>query len=400
MKPLSKSMLKMQLSAIKVMERMARKQKGLLSLAQGIPYFPTPNHIVQKVFQALSSGEASYYTIPEGRKDLREEISKDIFSRSGRRFCPEREILVTSGAMAAIQATLLTLLDPGDEVIVLAPAYASYYGQIMTAKGVPVPLSCSEKEGLKEKIEKAVNYRTKAILLANPSNPTGVNLGEEELRQIVQIAVQEDLYLICDEVYRDFIWEGKHVSMASFPQLEDRLVLIYSFSKAFSMTGFRVGYLAAPAFLVEQIMKIHDNMVTCAPHPAQIAALEAIQGGQKELQTRLEILKKHRHQGIQLFSNLPYFEMEYSPMAGYYLFLKVLGGSINSFEFAKYLLQEAGVATVPGIAFGPQGEGYIRICYAVEWNRLEQAYFRIYQTLNRLSSWQPFLGSSKNSMGA
>lgn len=392
MKNISYRTLSIQLSAIKAMERKAREKENLLSLAQGIPYFPTPPAIAHRVAESIMSGEASYYTIPDGLPSLRQAISRDIEERSGTHYDPQREILVTAGAMAAIQALLLTLLNPGDEVMVISPAYASYYGQINTACGVPrsVPMDPEKDFRLDmEELHRSVTPKTKAILFANPSNPTGTNFTKEELQSICDFAIQEDLYLISDEVYRDFVWEGEHISCASFPEVKARLFVVFGFSKAYAMTGYRVGYLCGPASVLEHTLKFHDNMVTCAPHPAQIAAQAALEEPAVEMEKRMERLKASRERVLELLKETP-FLTAHKPQGAYYIFAKIDRGQVDSFAFCQYLLEEAGVATVPGIAFGPEVEGYLRICYAVPEERIERAFERLRDLYKRGIDFEAF----------
>ena len=379
------------LSPIKQMEQLSRQVSGAISLAQGIPHFPPSRKVLRVVTQALLQGKGCHYTLPEGLYELRQAISRHIFERTGCYFSPKGEILVTAGAMAALQATLAALLDPGEEVLVLSPAYASYYSQIRAVSAVPVSIPVPSSGELPlDLLEKKVSQKTKALLFAHPSNPTGVFFSREKLERLVSFARVHNLYLITDEVYFPFVWEGKFVSLAEVPEARERLVLIFSFSKAHSITGFRIGYLAAPAFLAHQILKFHDNLITCAPHPAQLAALAILQGGDEEFSLRLSYYHKQREFAFSLFQKLSYVEV-FRPKAGYYLFLRILKGKVDSLALSKALLTSAKVATVPGIAFGECGEGHLRISFAVEKERLKKGFERLAPYLENLEWLSSFV---------
>ncbi|RME02648.1 MAG: pyridoxal phosphate-dependent aminotransferase [Planctomycetota bacterium] len=389
MKPISSRMSTISLSPIKDIERTARKLTNVISLAQGIPAFPPPTQITQTVIQHLSQHQAHTYTVPEGRLSLRKKIAQDILKRSQTHYNPETEILITGGAMAAIQATLLTLLNPGDEVVVLTPAYASYFGQIRSAGGVPICVSMRPENQFRlclEDLKQAIRPKTKAILFANPNNPTGVNLQKQELQQILELALQHNLYVIADEVYRDFVWQGQHTPAASFPELKPQLISVFGFSKTYAITGYRVGYLATSASLANQILKVHDNMMTCAPHPAQIAAEAALELNEKEKYFMHPTLLQNRTKIHQTLNQLPHFQC-HLPHAGYYLFAKLLPPSQHqpgsSTQFSQFLLQHAQVATVPGNAFGQ--EGYLRLSFALPPQQLETALKRIQKLLQSQS---------------
>jgi aminotransferase len=359
-----------ELSPIKDIELRASRIPGVVSLAQGIPSFDTPLPIKRYVQQKIAEGACAKYSVAPGLPELRELISETLL-REGMHYDPDGEILVTCGAIEAITATLLATVGPGDEVLLASPTYASYLPAVRLTGAVPRFVALDEDANFDldtDAIAAAVTRRTRAILLCNPNNPTGTIFSTEQMARMLQIAERHDLVVITDEVYKDFVYtDAVPANAASFSHHRDRVVSIWSFSKAYAMTGWRVGFLAAPRARVAGILKVHDALVTCAPVVSQHAAVAALQLGEPFIEQFRREFRERRDRIILRLDRLPHIFDYQRPNASYFVFPRVkdtVPSARDSRRLATDLLERAGVAVVPGIAFGPTGEAHLRLCYA------------------------------------
>ena len=359
-----------ELSPIKDIELRASRIPGVVSLAQGIPSFDTPQPIKRYVQQKIAEGACAKYSVAPGLPELRELISETLL-REGMHYDPDGEILVTCGAIEAITATLLATVGPGDEVLLASPTYASYLPAVRLTGAEPRFVALNEDANFDldpDAIADAVTRRTRAILLCNPNNPTGTIFSAEQMARMLGIAERYDLLVITDEVYKDFVYtDTVPANPASFPQHRDRIVSIWSFSKAYAMTGWRVGFLAAPRTLVTRILKVHDALVTCAPVVSQHAAVAALQLGAPFVAQFRDEFRARRDRIIERLDRLPQVFDYQRPNASYFVFPRVKDTvplARDSRRLATDLLERAHVAVVPGVAFGPTGEAHLRLCYA------------------------------------
>lgn len=369
------------ISPIKQMELRAAKIPDVISLAQGIPSFDTPQVIKDKAIEEMRLGKIAKYSLVYGLSELREIIEQDL-AKAGMFYDYEKEILVTCGAIEAIISALYAILEIGDEVIIPSPSYTSYQEVIKIAGGEPVFFNLNEDDGwsfnIKE-LEKVITKKTKAFLFCNPSNPTGTIFTKKQLLQIAELAKENNFYILSDEVYKDFIYDPDIVffSLAQDSRFRKFVIRIFSFSKAYAMTGWRVGFLHADEDVVNEIVKIHDGLVTCAPVISQYAAIAAIQdaGGEVEkfrqgFKDSLELICKRLDKLDKIFSYQ-------KPNSSYFVFPKILIPHKNSLEFAIDLLNNAKVATVAGSAFGPNGDGHLRINFGRDSELINKAFDRM-----------------------
>lgn len=368
-------------SAIKEMPLLASKIEGCVSLGQGIPSFATPEHIVDAVCRTMRENpDSGKYTLGPGMPQLREAVAGYLSRRIGRSVDPEREICITVGAMEGLSAAVLTLVDRGDEVILPSPNYASHIEQVLLAEGVPVFAPLYENNwGLDiERIKDAVTSKTRAIILCNPHNPTGANFSEEDLRCIAELALKEDIFIICDETYDFLVYDGgRHFSLTTIPELQDRIVATFSFSKKYAMTGWRVGYVYASEGILDQIMKIHDAVAICAPTLSQHAALAALKGPQDCVKKIQKALEKRRNLVCDRLEGLREFFDYVRPEGAYYMMLRYRFPQMDSMTFALRMLREARVISIPGAAFGPTGEHHVRISFGGAEEEINEAFDRI-----------------------
>ncbi|MBX3024604.1 aminotransferase class I/II-fold pyridoxal phosphate-dependent enzyme [bacterium] len=358
------------LSPIKDVELQASRIPGVVSLAQGIPSFDTPEPIKRFAAERMAEGACARYSVSPGLPALREAIAEAL-AREGMPYDPDREVLVTVGSIEAIAATLLAHLDDGDEVLVVSPTYASYLPAIRLAGGVPrwVPLDEDAHFDLDpDAIANAVSRRTRALLLCNPNNPTGTVFSRAQTLRMLRVAAAHDLLVITDEVYKDFVYgEAGIFSAAMEPSARERVIRVCSFSKAYGMTGWRVGFLHGPAERVADVLTVHDALVTCAPVVSQYAALAALElGGAFIAEFAAEFRRRRDHVVERLDALSQVFDYQ-KPNASYFAFPRVKDTvplARDSRRLAAELLHHARVALVPGVAFGPTGEAHLRLCYA------------------------------------
>jgi aminotransferase len=368
------------ISLIKQIELQASKIPNAISLAQGIPSFETPEIIKQKAIEGLRNHKVSKYSLVYGLPELREIIGHDLM-RQKMNYDYEKEIIVTCGAIEAISATLSTILDYGDEVIIPSPSYASYPEVIKFAGGVPVYFNLDEENGWAfdlEKFKQAITPKTKAFLFSNPHNPTGTIFTKEQLLEIVKLAREHNFYIISDEVYKDFIYDDTtYFSLAELSEYRDIVIRVFSFSKAYAMTGWRVGYLHSDKKIVDEIIKTHDSMVTCAPVISQYAAMSAITDGQADVVRIKNEFNRMLDLICSRLDNLKHIFSYQKPNSSYFVFPRIIHSDTNSKKFAIMVLEETGVAFVPGIAFGPSGEAHVRINFGREEKMINEAFDRL-----------------------
>lgn len=358
--------------------------KGVISLGVGEPDFVTPWHIREACFYSLEQG-LTMYTSNWGLLELRKEISKFMakeYSLEG--YCPENEILISVGASEAIDLALRAMVSPGDEIIIPEPCYVSYKPCTVLAGAVPVTVETFEEDEFRLKpsqIMEKITPKTKAILLCFPSNPTGAIMAKEDLEEIARIAVSCDLLVISDEIYSELTYSGTHVSIASLPGMRDRTIIVNGFSKAFAMTGWRIGFAVGPADIIGAMMKIHQYTILCAPIMSQMAALEALKNANGEVEKMVNQYNQRRRFVVSRLREIGLTCFE--PQGAFYAFPSIKNTGMTSEEFAQDLLDEEKVAVVPGNAFGKAGEGHIRISYASSMKNLTKALEKIDAFVNR-----------------
>jgi aminotransferase len=356
----------------------------VISLGVGEPDFVTPWHIREAAIYALEHGKTSY-TSNLGLLRLRQGISESLAKNFGVHYDPNKQILITVGVSEALDIALRALINPGDEILYHEPCYVSYSPSIILAHGAAKPVSCYADNGFAvtaEAIEAALTPRSKVLVLNFPTNPTGGTMTRAELLKIAAVAQRHNLLVITDEVYAELTFEGDHVSVASLPGMIERTIFLHGFSKAYAMTGFRIGYACGPADLIEAMMRIHQYSMLCASIISQEAAIEAIRYGQSDTQEMREQYRARRNLIVQAFNamgltcNLP--------RGSFYAFPCIKSTGLSSKEFAIKLLEQEKVACVPGNAFGPSGEGYLRCCFATAMDRIETAAERLARFVRQL----------------
>lgn len=354
---------------------------GAISLGVGEPDFPTPWSVRDAAIKSIQKG-ITQYTSNGGLPELRKKIAEYMEERFSLSYEPLSEVIVTVGASEGIDITLRALLNPGDEVLIAEPCFVSYAPCVRLCNGVPVPVSCDFEHSFKllpEAIEAAVTPRTKAILFNYPSNPTGAVMSEEELVAVAKVIKNYNLIALSDEIYSELTYSGKHVSIASLPGMQERTVVLNGFSKAFSMTGWRIGFLCAPKELAGVILKIHQYVIMCAPTPSQYAALAALTEG---LEDGFSVVEEMRNEYDKrrrfVYESLKSMGLEtFEPLGAFYIFPQVSALGLDGDGFAEELLAAQAVAVVPGSAFGTFGKDNVRISYAYSMRDLDRAIERI-----------------------
>jgi aminotransferase len=351
--------------------------KDVVSLGVGEPDFVTPWHIREAAIYALEQGRTSY-TSNLGLLKLREAISRNVEKNFNVTYDAKKEILVAVGVSEAMDLAFRALLNPGDEVIYHEPCYVSYAPGIALAGGVPVTVACRAEDGFSvtaEAIERVATSRSKLLVLNFPTNPTGGTMHRTELEKIAEIARSRDLLVLTDEIYSELTFEGEHVSIASLPGMKSRTVFLHGFSKAYAMTGFRIGYACGTPEVIEAMMRIHQYSMLCASIISQEAALEALENGQADTEMMREQYRLRRNFIVAAFNNmgLPCL----MPRGSFYAFPNISSTGLDSKQFAFQLLESEKVACVPGSAFGPSGEGFLRCCFATALDRIEVAVKRM-----------------------
>ncbi len=357
--------------------------EDVISLGVGEPDFITPWHICEAAIYSVERGATSY-TSNLGLLELREKITDYLEKKFAVSYDPKKELIITVGASEAIDLAFRAICNPGDEVIIFEPSYVAYVPIVKLAGGTPVVISMVDGDDIifdVNKLREHVTDRTKAIFINYPNNPTGKSFSRDELMQIAKVAEEFDLLVVSDEIYGELTYDYSHTAFSSLPGMKDRTILISGFSKAFAMTGWRVGYAAAPNQLIEAMMKIHQYSILCAPIASQVAAIEAINRGDKDMRLMRKDYFKRRNVIVDGFNRLglpcPH------PEGAFYAFPSIKRLPYTSEEFSHALLREENVAVVPGTAFGPGGEGFIRCAYAASLENIQEALKRIESFLKR-----------------
>ena len=358
--------------------------EGIISLGVGEPDFPTPWVIAEAGIRALEKGFTSY-TSNYGLLELREEIARYLERRFGVAYDPHAEILITAGVSEGLDLALRALVDPGDEVLIPDPSYVAYIPCTVFAGGVPVSIPTFPEDEFKLKaseLERRISPRTKLLILNYPHNPTGTTLSLEDLLPIAELVEREGLLVISDEIYEKLTYDAEHICFSSLPGMRERTVLLGGFSKSYAMTGWRIGYAAAPAEIIEAMMRIHQYTMLCAPIIAQKAAIAALREGEEEAARMKEEFDRRRK---LLVSGLNEIGLEcFEPKGAFYAFPSIRKTPFTAMEFAERLLIEAKVVVVPGSAFGECGEGHVRVCYATSLTEIEEALERMYRFLRNI----------------
>lgn len=382
--PLSKLVMELEPSGIRRFFDIANTMDHVISLGVGEPDFDTPWHIREEGIYSLEKGR-TYYTSNAGLLPLRQEISCYLKKRFQLPYEAD-EILVTVGGSEAIDIGFRSLLDPGDEVIIPEPCFVSYVPCVKMAGGVPVRVCLEEKDEFKltgKKLKEAITEKTKVVVLPFPNNPTGAIMTAEELQVVADIIKKHDLFVLSDEIYSELSYKGDHVSIASIPGMAERTIVINGFSKSFAMTGWRLGYAAAPREIIKQMTKVHQYLIMSAPTTSQYAAIEALKNGLEDVERMRESYNERRRFLVKELNRLgmPCFE----PYGAFYVFPNISRFGMSSEEFAMRLLNEQKVAVVPGDAFGKCGEGFLRISYAYSIEDLKRALEKIKKFIDTLT---------------
>ncbi len=375
--PLSNKIKKIEPSGIRKFFDIVSEMKDAISLGVGEPDFDTPWHIREEGIYSLEHGR-TFYTSNAGLKELRSEITKYLERRFGLRYDPLHEVLITVGGSEAIDGALRAMIDPGDEVIVPQPCFVSYEPCVVLAGGVPVVIELKEEDEFKltkQQLLDAITEKTKILVMPFPNNPTGAVMTKEDLQDIVDVILEKDLYVISDEIYSELTYCGNHVSIASFPGMLERTIVINGFSKSYAMTGWRLGYACGPRVILEQMLKIHQFAIMCAPTTSQYAAVEALRNGDDDVEKMREAYNQRRNYLMRSFKEMGMQCFE--PFGAFYAFPSIKEFGMTSEEFADKLLHEEKVAVVPGTAFGTSGEGFLRISYAYSIEDLKEALARL-----------------------
>jgi len=377
----SKRILEIKKSAIHEMTYLSKKLDDVAFLSWAKPTSDTPEHIKSGAITAIKSGKVGGYSENKGLVSLREEIAKKL-KRDNHINADPSQIMVTVGAIEGISAAIMALIDPGDEVILPSPTYSTHIRQVLLASAKPILIPTIEEEGFSldlNGIKKAITAKTKAIVYCSPSNPTGAVFSEKTLRQLANIALDNNLLIITDEAYEYFTYDdATHFSIGSIPEMKQQVVSCFTFTKTYAMTGWRIGYLQTDESLIPQIEKAHIPFAICAPVVSQYAALEALKGSQ-------DCIKQFRNHYLSMRNvmcnrlNELDFVFEYKkPQGSYLMFPKIVAkGGEDSTSFCKNLLKEARVSTTPGIAFGPEGEQHLRLSFCVSEKEIHKAFDRM-----------------------
>lgn len=350
---------------------------GVISLGVGEPDFTTPWHITESAIRSLEQGY-TMYTSNSGMPELREELARFLQAKYGVEYDPQTQILITSGVSEGLDLAVRAILDPGEEVLMPDPSYVAYPSCVLVAGGEPiyVPTVCDHDFQVQpEDIETRITPRTKALLLGYPSNPTGAIMERRNLEKVAEVAGRHNLMVISDEIYSLLTYDAEPVCFASIPGMKDNTIVLGGFSKAFAMTGWRIGYAAGSPDIIAAMTKIHQYTALCAPIMGQVAALEALLHGQEDAQKMVEEYDRRRRVIVKGLNELGLSCFE--PRGAFYAFPSVTSTGLSSEEFAERLLKEEKVVVVPGCAFGASGEGHVRCCYATSMENIEEALERI-----------------------
>lgn len=382
--PLSKKIVQVKPSGIRKFFDLVNEMDDVISLGVGEPDFDTPWHIRDEGIYSLSKGK-TFYTSNTGLKELKQEISKYVKRTINADYDYNSEVIVTVGGSEAIDIALRAMVDDGDEVLIPQPSYVSYEPCAFLAGAKPVIINLKGENNFKltpQEILDNLTEKTKILILPFPNNPTGAVMDKSDLEAIAKVIIEKDLYVISDEIYSELTYNGKHSSIVSIDGMKERTVLINGFSKSFAMTGWRLGYACAPKNILEQMLKIHQYAIMCAPTTSQYAAVEALKNGEKDVE---EMRRSYNHRRRFLINAFKEMNLEcFEPFGAFYVFPCIKEFGMTSEEFATKFLTEEKVATVPGTAFGDSGEGYLRISYAYSLETLKIAMAKLKKFIEKL----------------
>ena len=382
--PLNPSVVEIKPSGIRKFFDIVQEMKGAISLGVGEPDFATPWHIREEGIYALEKAR-THYTSNAGLVELRNEINTYLTRRYGVSYDPKHEILVTVGGSEAIDLAIRAMVCPGEEVIIPQPCYVSYEPCVILTQGVPVTIPLQEKNEFRltaQELRDAVTEKTKLLVLPFPNNPTGAIMTKEDLEAIAEVCIEKDIYVVSDEIYSELTYGTKHVSVASIPGMRERTILINGFSKGHAMTGWRLGYACGPEEIIQQMTKIHQFAIMCAPTTSQYAAVDALKNGDEDVAMMRDAYDKRRRYVLHELRDMGLTCFE--PYGAFYVFPCIKEFGMSSEDFATKLLQEEKVAIVPGTAFGDSGEGFLRISYAYSLENLKEALGRLRRFVTKL----------------
>ncbi len=382
--PLNPSVVEIKPSGIRKFFDIVQEMKGAISLGVGEPDFATPWHIREEGIYALEKAR-THYTSNAGLVELRNEINTYLTRRYGVSYDPKHEILVTVGGSEAIDLAIRAMVCPGEEVIIPQPCYVSYEPCVILTQGVPVVIPLQEKNEFRltaQELCDAITEKTKLLVLPFPNNPTGAIMTKEDLEAIAEVCIEKDIYVVSDEIYSELTYGTKHVSVASIPGMRERTILINGFSKGHAMTGWRLGYACGPEEIIQQMTKIHQFAIMCAPTTSQYAAVDALKNGDEDVAMMRDAYDKRRRYVLHELRDMGLTCFE--PYGAFYVFPCIKEFGMSSEDFATKLLQEEKVAIVPGTAFGDSGEGFLRISYAYSLENLKEALGRLRRFVTKL----------------
>ena len=384
--PLSETIVSIKPSGIRKFFDIVSEMKDAISLGVGEPDFDTPWHIRDEGIYSLEKGK-TFYTSNSGLLELRQEISNYLMRRIHTSYDPKKQCIITVGGSEGIDIALRAMLDPGDEVLIPQPSYVSYEPCTILAGGKPVIINLKAENEFRltpEEILEACTEKTKVLVLPFPNNPTGAIMEREDLEKIAKVIEEKDLFVISDEIYSELSYKEEHVSIVEMPGMKERTILINGFSKAYAMTGWRLGYACGPEEIISQMTKIHQFCIMCAPTTSQYAAIEALKNGDDDVAKMRDAYNQRRRFLMNAFKEMGLECFE--PYGAFYVFPCIKEFGMTSDEFATRLLKEEKVAVVPGTAFGDCGEGFLRISYAYSIDNLKVALSRISNFIERLRS--------------
>lgn len=384
--PLADKVVEIKPSGIRKFFDIVHEMKDAISLGVGEPDFDTPWHIRDEGIYSLEKGR-TFYTSNAGLMELRQEICNYLYRKQGLSYDPVKQVLITVGGSEAIDIGLRAMLNPGEEVLIPQPSYVSYEPCTILAGGTPVIINLKAENEFRltaEELEEAITDKTKVLILPFPNNPTGAIMERKDLEAIAEVIIKHDIFVMSDEIYAELSYKEKHVSIAELPGMKERTILINGFSKAYAMTGWRLGYACGPEAIIQQMTKIHQFAIMCAPTTSQYAAVEALKNGDDDIaqmrtaynQRRRYLMNAFREMGLECFE----------PYGAFYVFPCIKEFGMTSDEFATRFLEEEKVAVVPGTAFGDCGEGYLRISYAYSLEDLKVAIGRLERFVNKLKA--------------
>ena len=382
--PLADKVVDIKPSGIRKFFDIVNEMDDVISLSVGEPDFDTPWHIRDEGIYSLEKGR-TFYTSNAGLKELKEEVCHYLKRKQGVEYDPKEEVFLTVGGSEGIDAAMRAMLNPGEEVLIPQPSYVSYEPCAILADGVPVIIELKAENEFRltaKELEEAITDKTKILVLPFPNNPTGAIMERKDLEEIAEVIIRHDIFVISDEIYAELTYKEKHVSIVEIPGMKERTILINGFSKAYAMTGWRLGYACGPKEIIAQMLKIHQFAIMCAPTTSQYAAVEALRNGDDDVAEMREAYNQRRRYLLHAFQEmgLPCFE----PFGAFYVFPCIKEFGLTSDEFASRFLKEEKVAVVPGTAFGDCGEGFLRISYAYSLDNLKIAMKKLEDFLERL----------------